>query len=82
MCAFTAIVLSLTLCVVWHVRVINWPERILKLHLDAQVAVCPVLTLHWHPEHPRITAAGGEGKDGEELEQEEESHKTWSENIL
>lgn len=49
-----------------------WPERILKFHLYTQVAVCPVLTLHRHPEHPRITATGGEGKDGEELEQEEE----------
>lgn len=48
------------------------PEWILKLHLYTQVAVCPVLTLHRHPEHPRITATGGEGKDGEELEDEEE----------
>lgn len=52
--------------------VLYWPERILKLHLYTQVAVGPVLALHRHLKHPRITAAGGEGKDCEELEEEEE----------
>lgn len=48
------------------------PERILKLHIDAEVTLCPVLTLHCHLEHPRITATGGEGKDGEELQEDRE----------
>lgn len=44
------------------------PEWILKLNLYSQVALCQVLAVHRHLEHPRITAAGGEGEDGEELE--------------
>lgn len=44
------------------------PEGVLELHLYAQITLCPVLTLHRHLEHPRITSTGGEGKDGEKLQ--------------
>lgn len=52
--------------------VLYWPEWILKLHLYIQVTFGPVLTLHCHPEHPRITSTGGEGKDGKKLGEEQQ----------
>lgn len=43
------------------------PERVFKFHLNAEVALGLVGTLHAQPELPTVAAAGGEGEDGKDL---------------
>lgn len=45
----------------------HWPERVAKLNLNVEVTLCAVLTLNAQTKHSRVTATGGERKDGKEL---------------
>lgn len=61
----------------------NVPERILKLHLYAEVALRSVFTLHAHLEHARVTAACREGKDCEDLQEKKKTniHESGTQNV-